>query len=64
MWLRYYPKQDMPTLFEGLESAFRFFGGAPRELLFDQMKSVITRDLRGEGGRLLENAEFLRFCAH
>ena len=64
MWLQFYPKQDMRTLFTGLESAFRFFGGVPRELLFDQMKSVITRDLRGDGGRLVENAEFLRFCAH
>lgn len=64
LWLRFYPRQDMPTLLDGLESAFRFFGGVPRELLFDQMKSVITRDLRGEGGRLVENAEFLRFCAH
>jgi transposase len=64
LWLQYFPKQDMRTLFEGLEAAFRFFGGVPRELLFDQMRSVITRDLRGEGGRLVENAEFLRFCAH
>ena len=36
----------------------------PREILFDQMASVITRDLRREGGRLVENAEFLRFAAH
>ena len=64
MWLQFYPRQDMRTLFVGLEAAFRFFGGVPRELLFDQMKSVITQDLRGEGGRLIENAEFLRFCAH
>lgn len=64
LWLRFYPREDMRTLYEGLESAFRFFGGLPRELLFDQMKSVITKDLRGEGGRLMENAEFLRFCAH
>lgn len=28
------------------------------------MKSVIVRDLRGEGGRVTENAEFLRFAAH
>jgi hypothetical protein len=28
------------------------------------MASVITRDLRDQGGRLVENAEFLRFAAH
>ncbi len=36
-----------------LEVAFGFFGGVPGELLFDQMKSVIVRDLRSEGGRLM-----------
>jgi transposase len=64
LWLRFYPKQDMQTLFTGLEEAFAFFGGVPREILFDQMASVITRDLRSQGGRLVENAEFLRFAAH
>jgi transposase len=64
LWLRFYPRQDLPTLIRGLEAAFGYFGGVPRELLFDQMKSVIVRDLRPEGGRLIENAEFLRFCAH
>ncbi|WP_420447675.1 DDE-type integrase/transposase/recombinase [Candidatus Palauibacter sp.] len=64
LWLRFYPRQDMSTLLKGLEAAFGFFGGVPRELLFDQMKSVIIRDLRGEGGRVTENAEFLRFAAH
>jgi len=64
LWLQFYPRQDMRTLFTGLEAAFGFFGGVPRELLFDQMRSVLTRDLRAEGGRLIENAEFLRFCAH
>lgn len=64
LWLRFYPRQDLATLLEGLEAAFAFFGGVPYELLFDQMRSVIVRDLRPEGGRLVENAEFLRFCAH
>lgn len=64
LWLKFYPKQDMRTLFGGLEEAFAFFGGVPREILFDQMASVITRDLRSQGGRLIENAEFLRFAAH
>jgi transposase len=64
LWLRFFAKQDMRTVYQGLEQAFTFFGGVPAELLFDQMRSVIVRDLRPEGGRLIENAEFLRFCAH
>jgi transposase len=64
LWLKFAPKQDMPALMAGLEEAFAFFGGVPREILFDQMASVITRDLRDQGGKLVQNAEFLRFAAH
>jgi hypothetical protein len=35
-----------------------------RELLFDQLKAVILDDQRPQGGRVLENPEFLRFAAH
>jgi transposase len=64
LWCRFYPRQDMRTLVSGLEDAFQYFGGVPQELLFDQMKAVITRDLRLEGGALIHNLEFLRFAAH
>jgi len=64
LWCRFYPRQDMATLIDGLEDAFVFFGGVPQELLFDQMKAVITRDLRLEGGALVHNGEFLRFARH
>ena len=64
LWCRFSPRQDMRTLIEGLEEAFRYFGGVPQELLFDQMKAVITRDLRLQGGALVRNLEFLRFAHH
>jgi transposase len=64
LWCRFYARQDMATLIDGLEDAFVCFGGVPQELLFDQMKAVITRDLRLEGGALVRNAEFLRFAHH
>jgi transposase len=64
LWYRFYPRQDMRTLIEGIEEAFHYFGGVPRELLFDQMKAVITRDLRLQGGALMRNLEFLRFAHH
>ena len=51
LWCRFAPRQDMPTLIDGLEEAFLYFGGVPQELLFDQMKAVIARDLRLEGWR-------------
>jgi hypothetical protein len=39
-------------------------GGVPTELLFDQLKAVILEDARAEGGKILENPEFLRFAHH
>jgi transposase len=64
LWLRFFPRKTMRHVFEGLEQAFESFGGVPSELLFDQMKAVIVKDERGEGGRITENAEFLRFAHH
>ena len=64
LWLHFYRRQTMPVLMEGLESAFVSFGGVPRELLFDQMRSVVISDERTAGGALMLNAEFLRFAAH
>jgi len=64
LWLQFYARQTMRTLMTGLEEAFDFCGGVPRELLFDQLKAVILEDRRPLGGRVLENPEFLRFAAH
>jgi transposase len=64
LWLQFYPRQTMAVLMRGLEEAFATFGGVPAELLFDQMKAVIIEDQREFGGKLLENAEFVRFAAH
>ena len=64
MWLQFYSRQTMAVLIRGLESAFEFLGGVPNELLFDQLKAVIIDDERLAGGKLLENAEFMRFAAH
>jgi transposase len=64
LWLRFFPRQTMHTLFAGLEQAFASFGGVPREVLFDQMKAVILEDQRLQGGSLVENLEFLRFAHH
>ena len=64
LFVRFSQRQDMQALFAGLSEAFAYFGGVPREVLFDQMKSVITADLRPVGERLIVNEEFLRFAAH
>lgn len=64
MWLQFYASQTMATVMTGLECAFASFGGVPAELLFDQMKAVVTSDGRDAGGTLVLNDEFQRFAAH
>jgi transposase len=64
LWLRFFPRQTMQSLFGGLESAFAAFGGVPQELLFDQMRAVVIGDERLSKGALIMNPEFLRFAAH
>jgi transposase len=64
LWVQFYTRKTMWALMQGLEAALTFFGGVPRELLFDQMKGVILDDKRDEGGPLFENPEFLRFAHH
>jgi transposase len=42
--------------------AFRYFGGVPREILYDNMKHVVTG--KDEQGRPVFNNEFLHFAHH
>ena len=56
LWLRFYRRQTMSVLIDGLESAFARFGGVPQELLFDQMRSVVQSEDRLGGGELVLNA--------
>ena len=64
LWVQFYRRQTMEILIRGLESAFEYFGGVPKELLFDQMRAVVLSDDRLSDGGLVLNTEFLRFAAH
>lgn len=64
LWVQFYTRKTMQVVRQGLEAALGFFGGVPKEMLFDQMKGVILDDKRDEDGPLLENPEFLRFAHH
>jgi transposase len=64
LWVQFYPRQDLRTLLHGLETCFTMWGGVPRELLFDQMRAVLTRDDRLRGGGLVRNLELTRFARH
>jgi transposase len=64
LWVQFYPRQDLATLMLGLDACFATWGGTVRDLLFDQMRSVLTRDDRLTGGGLVHNLELLRFAKH
>lgn len=64
LWVRFFPRQDLRTLQRGLAECFESWGGVPQHLLFDQMRSVLTRDDRLAGGGLLTNLECQRFAQH
>lgn len=64
LWIRFYPRQDLRTLQAGLADCFESWDGVPRQLLFDQMKSVLTRDDRLTGSGLLTNRECQSFAQH
>jgi len=64
LWVQFTPRQDLRTLIDGLTACFTSWGGVPKELLFDQMRAVLTRDDRLTGGGLVHNIEFSRFARH
>ena len=58
LWLKLYPRQAKALLMADLEEAFAAFAGVPRELLIDQLKTIIIVDQRTSCGKLLENPQF------
>jgi transposase len=55
-----YQTEDRPALFDGILAACQSFGGVPREAVFDNASSAVTKILRGRDRAL--NTEFAEFC--
>lgn len=53
--------RNQDTLFRCIANAIEFFGGSPKEVLFDNMKTVADHS-RGEFGHGVINEEFLVFA--
>lgn len=53
--------RNQDTLFRCLTNAIEFFGGSPKEVLFDNMKTVADHS-RGEFGHGVINSEFMTFA--
>ncbi|MBK6306040.1 MAG: DDE-type integrase/transposase/recombinase [Gemmatimonadetes bacterium] len=62
LWVQFYPRQDLRAQEHSLSACFASWGGVPRELLFDQMRSVLTRDDRLTGAALTISS--WRFARH
>lgn len=62
-FLRFFLNEKLPALLEGLEGAFRFFQGVPRECLFDNMATVVCGRV-GKDRAPLWNEGLLPFAQH
>jgi transposase len=54
------PRCDRPALFAGILGAVTAFGGLPKEAVFDNASTAVTRVLRGR--RREQNPAFREFC--
>jgi transposase len=55
-----FPRQTQEFFLEGHRLAFQFFGGCPRRIVYDNLKSAVTKVLRGRQREL--NTTFKQFC--
>jgi hypothetical protein len=62
LWIRFFLHQDQLTVLSGLNQAFVAFGGVPKTVLFDRMKTAVARS--EDNGRAVFNDEMLRFAAY
>lgn len=61
-YTEFFERCTLESFMDGHIRAFRFFQGAPAEVLYDNMKHVVVG--RDEAGKPIFNAEFLHFANH
>jgi len=49
LWGRFVPQQVMQTVLRCHAAAFEALGGAPAEILYDRMKTVVDREAPQDG---------------
>jgi transposase len=67
LWGRFVPQQDMQTVLRCHTAAFEALGGAPAEILYDRMKTVVDREAPEEGregGHIVYNRTLVEFARH
>lgn len=58
-YVQAFDRQNQESFFEGHANAFVFFGGVPRTLTYDNLKSAVNRILQGKARE--ENERFVAF---
>ena len=67
LWGRFVVQQDMQTVLRCHAAAFEALGGAPAEILYDRMKTVVDREVVQEGpepGHIVYNRTLIEFARH
>jgi transposase len=62
IWARFVVHQDLATVLRCHVAAFEALGGAPRELLYDRMKTAVTGD--GDEGGIVYNRALIDLARH
>ena len=52
--------RSQPTVFKGLLNSFKYFGGVPKEILFDNMRTIVDQS-RTQYGKPIYNTKFYSF---
>ena len=61
-FVRFYPHQRQEAFFDAHEKSFKFFGGVPSEILYDNLKTAVKKVLVGR--KREEQDSFIKFRAH
>jgi len=67
LWGRFVLQQDMQTVLRCHAAAFEALGGAPAEILYDRMKTVVDREAAQaafEDGHIIYNRTLVEFARH
>lgn len=63
LWGQFVLHQDLPTVLRCHIKAFAHFGGVPREILYDRMKTAVVGEAEGDQG-IVYNAKLLACGVH
>ena len=62
VFVMFFPTGNQEAFLEGHVRAFEYFGGVPARLSYDNLKTAVTKVLKGKDRDL--NADFLRLAGH